>query len=959
MKVNRFVAACLSAFLLLLFAPVALSDETSEPAVGFSGDFHEYGAVMLLVGQASGRILYTNGAAKTFYGYSKEQLAAMKLKDTHAPSSQQVTSKALLNGSSAQYLQLEQQPANGVLRTMELYSYPTMLNGAPMLSGTIHGVTDEVMLKKTLRYALAVGSILSAIALAVLLCLLRGLKKQTKALAQANKELENFAELWTTFYDADASYVYLKDENLNYVLVNRAFKELYQLPYDQIIGFNDYALMAPKYAEIYMNTDREALEQNKMIVQVTARGNKVFKSTKFPVRLMSGALGVGAYVSDITEEYRQQRERERALKRNRLLLDALSHSFGSTQEQLNYVLNGLLELSGSQYGYIFFYNEEKREFTINSWTHGVMQACKVQDEPAVYKLEETGIWGEVVRQRQAIIVNDFEQPNPLRKGHPEGHIALKKFMSVPVIIDDHIVAAVGLANKETDYDETDVNEMTMLMSGVWNAVKRRETNDTLAYERNKYYQTLLSIGDGVMVVDRNQKIEFLNDVACRLTGWSLDEARGMHYKQVFVLSHQRAGVNITDPIASVFRTHEIQELGNHAVLTSRQGARYALEDSAAPIIVEESGTLAGVVLVFRDVTEKKEQQRRIEYMSFHDALTGLYNRRFFEEEVRRLDTARNRPITILMGDVDSLKLTNDIFGHAAGDLLLSKVAAAMQKVCRADDIIARWGGDEFVLLLPKTGSEEAEKLAGRISNELSSHQIRAVQCSISLGHATKTADNEDILQVLGAAEAKMYAVKSVERADKLSRGITLLINAFFEKSESERQHALRMRELCRRIGGALCLPESDIHRLMEAGYLHDIGKVILDPERLKGILALNAAEESDMRKHPVIGYRILSYFDATLELAEAALAHHESWDGSGYPKGLSGERIPFFARILTAVEAYDRMLHNPDPALVKTPREAIREIRNRAGIQFDPRIAAMLADMLETEPDGPAANPDA
>ncbi|MEA4970099.1 MAG: diguanylate cyclase [Candidatus Pelethousia sp.] len=958
MKVSRlFIKAFLAAALLLL--PAAHATAAGE-AIEFEDAFHEHGAIMMLVEPESGRILYANSAASEFYGYSKAQLTSMNMADIATKGSAQTARQALASGSSeSHYSFLEQRLADGELRTVELYARLADLNGTPVLSCVIHDVTDEVMLKKALQGALTFGSTLGVIVLALLLRLLHKFKKQAEALARANKELANFAELWTTFYDADASYVYLKDESLNYVLVNRAFKELYQLPYDKIIGYNDYALMAPQYAEIYMKSDREALEQNKMIVRVTPWENKVFKTTKFPVRLTSGALGIGAYVSDITEEYHQQRERERALKRNRLLLDALSQSFGNTQEQLNYVLNGLLELSGSQYGYIFFYNEERQEFIINSWTHGVMQACKVQDAPAVYKLEETGIWGEVVRQRQAVIVNDFEQPNTMCKGYPEGHIALKKFMSVPVIIDGHIVAAVGLANKETDYDETDVNEMTMLMSGVWNAVKRRETNETLAYERNKYYQTLLSIGDGVMVVDRNQNIEFLNDVACRLTGWSLDEARGMNYKQVFVLSHERAGADIIDPIASVFRTHEIQELGNHAILTSRQGARYALADSAAPIIADESGTLAGVVLVFRDVTEKKEQQSKIEYMSFHDALTGLYNRRFFEEEVRRLDTARNRPITILMGDVDSLKLTNDIFGHAAGDLLLCKVAAAMQKVCRSDDIIARWGGDEFVLLLPKTGSVEAEKLARRICNELGSQQIRAVQCSISLGHATKTADGEDIMEVLGAAEAKMYAVKSVERADKLSRGMAMLISAFFEKSESERQHALRMRELCRRIGGALGLPESDVHRLMEAGYLHDIGKVILDPARLQGIVALNAAEESDMRKHPVIGYRILSYFDATLELAEAALAHHESWDGSGYPKGLSGERIPFFARILTAVEAYDRMLHNPDPALAKTPQEAIREIRNRAGVQFDPRVAATLADMLEAEASAPATNQDA
>lgn len=340
---------------------------------------------------------------------------------------------------------------------------------------------------------------------------------------------------------------------------------------------------------------------------------------------------LGAIIGDIIGN------RERILKGNELLLDVLGRSFDSTQEQLDYALHGLLKLSGSQYGYIYFYNEEKEEFILNSWTQGVMEECSVHGEPKIYQLANTGIWGEVVRQRKPIIVNDFNTPNPLKKGYPKGHVALKRFMSVPVIIDDKIVAVVGFGNKQTDYNDTDVYEMTVLMSGVWNAVQRRESVETLAYERNKYLQTLLSIGDGVIVIDRNKNIEMLNEVACRLTGWRLEEATGVHYKEAFVLSHEQEGFTVDDPIEKVFLTGKAQELGNHAILTSKNGVKYHLEGSAAPIR-DDKGLLAGVVLVFRDVTEKKEQRKKIEYMSFHDSLTGLYNRRFFEEEMHRIDT---------------------------------------------------------------------------------------------------------------------------------------------------------------------------------------------------------------------------------------------------------------------------------------------------------------------------------
>ncbi|MEG3071250.1 MAG: GAF domain-containing protein [Candidatus Syntrophopropionicum ammoniitolerans] len=301
----------------------------------------------------------------------------------------------------------------------------------------------------------------------------------------------------------------------------------------------------------------------------------------FPFLCPMVRLRRSAYISDITAEHKWQQSRERHLKHQRLLLEMLSRSFESKQKQLDYALHELLKITDSRYGYIYFYNEDKKEFILNSWTKGVMEECTVPGQPKVYSLDNTGIWGEVVRQRKPIIANGFQLPNLLKKGYPEGHVELKKFMSVPVIIDDRIVAVVGFANKQTDYDETDVDEMTMLMAGVWNAVQRRESAETLVYERNRYYQTLLSIGDGVMVIDNQENIEVLNAVASRLTGWSQEEAAGLNYKQVFHLSHEQEGFTIGNPIEKVFATGQPQELGNHAILTSKDGTKYHLEDSAA------------------------------------------------------------------------------------------------------------------------------------------------------------------------------------------------------------------------------------------------------------------------------------------------------------------------------------------------------------------------------------------
>jgi PleD family two-component response regulator len=183
---------------------------------------------------------------------------------------------------------------------------------------------------------------------------------------------------------------------------------------------------------------------------------------------------------------------------------------------------------------------------------------------------------------------------------------------------------------------------------------------------------------------------------------------GSHYSNVFYLTSEAEGSDIEDPIERVFKSDALYEMDNHAVLVSREGKRYYLEDSAAPIKDEKENTV-GVVVVFRDVTSKQEQRREIEYLSFHDSLTGLYNRRFFEEELHRLDTERNLPISIIFGDINGLKLTNDILGHSTGDALIKKASEILKKACRDEDIVARVGGDEFMILLPKTEAQDAER----------------------------------------------------------------------------------------------------------------------------------------------------------------------------------------------------------------------------------------------------------
>ncbi|HAE41783.1 MAG TPA: response regulator-like protein [Clostridiales bacterium] len=351
----------------------------------------------------------------------------------------------------------------------------------------------------------------------------------------------------------------------------------------------------------------------------------------------------------------------------------------------------------------------------------------------------------------------------------------------------------------------------------------------------------------------------------------------------------------------------------------------------------------------QDITERKNNEEKLFYLSTHDHLTGLYNRRYFEQKLKELDEEAFLPLSIIMFDVNGLKLVNDSFGHDFGDMLLNKSAETIKSVCREDDIVARIGGDEFVLVLPKTTERETVKIANQIKELTSQIIVANIELSISYGYDTKSKKSQSISEIVVNAENHMYKHKLFERTSIRSKTIELIMSTLFEKSKHEEQHSNRVSHICQEIARKMELDQNSINQMRIVGLLHDIGKIGVDENILNKAGSLTSVERIDIERHPEIGWRLLSSTNEFSDLAQFVIHHHEKWDGSGYPNGLEGEAIQLEARIIAVAEAYEAMTSSRNFDKRLSVQEAAKELLSCAGTHFDPKIVEVFLENVLPE----------
>ncbi|GBF35308.1 adenylate/guanylate cyclase [Desulfocucumis palustris] len=502
--------------------------------------------------------------------------------------------------------------------------------------------------------------------------------------------------------------------------------------------------------------------------------------------------------------------------------------------------------------------------------------------------------------------------------------------------------ALKTANEEL---EVTIEELVATEEELTQRFHELQDNERALRESEEKYRILFhNVNDGIVMLEFENEIPSriieVNQVLCSRYGYTREELLAADPLQMVSAEHiHRIPVIVQKCRALGHVTFEI-------VLIAKKGREVPFEVSAH---IYNMGDKVVGLLVIRDITDRKQSEEKLKYLSLHDSLTGLFNRAYFEQEMERLEGDRHSPVSIIICDVDGLKLVNDTMGHHKGDELLKTASSIIRESFRSGDVVARIGGDEFAVLLPRSGPGVVERAIQRLRDELAGYneQNPDLLLSISIGFATGKGEKVNMGDLFKEADNNMYREKLHRSQSARSAIVQTLMRALEARDFITEGHADRLQELVAGVAQALGLPERNVIDLRLLAQFHDIGKVGIPDRILFKPGPLNSDEMVEMKRHCEIGHRIAQSSPDLVPIAGWILAHHEWWNGQGYPLGSREEEIPLECRILAIADAYDAMTSDRPYRRAMTHSDAVTELEKCAGTQFDPRLVCIFVRVLD------------
>jgi len=664
---------------------------------------------------------------------------------------------------------------------------------------------------------------------------------------------------------------------------------------------------------------------------------------------------VANLVTDVTESMVMQQQ----LARNNARLEMLS---AFTAEYLvkpasanNYqsLANHLLALSGAQYVALNSYDEdfEQAETVAVAYQHEAMQGLS--------RLFDKGIVGKkwfvtadvqnVYKAGKLQLIPELVDTAPQQLNDQLCRI-LKRSLSTGAVYGMGLVhGGKSLGNVVFVYGHGQAIEapevVEIFARTVAAVLARQRAEEALRLSETKYRLLIEDSPSAIIVYDLDGVILLANRSQAIQHGYeSPQELVGC---SVYDLVATQDRAKLKDSLS--LRVQGQVDRSIERVLLRKDGSEFIGEVTAS-VITDSTGKPIAIQAISQDITERRKNEDRLRYMSMHDQLTGLYNRAYFESELERLTEGGKHPVSIIVADLDGLKLVNDTFGHKRGDELLQAGSELLCLPLRKGDILARIGGDEFAYILPLTPGAAAESIVRQLRDAVEEYnnQHADLPISFSFGVATSVDYAKLLSNTYREADDLMYRDKLYRKPSARSQTVNALLAALAERDFIADGHASRMQLLSARLGDWAVLSSKQRTDLSLLVQVHDLGKVGIPDNILFKPGPLNDEEWEIMRQHPEKGYRIASASPALEGVAGLILRHHERWDGKGYPLGLKGEEIPIECRILSIVDAYDAMTNDRPYRKAKSIAEACEELIRCSGHQFDPRLVEGFLSILES-----------
>ncbi len=567
------------------------------------------------------------------------------------------------------------------------------------------------------------------------------------------------------------------------------------------------------------------------------------------------------------------------------------------------------------------------------------QRAVLQDTPAA----EARWWLDRVRRHDHLLLSkiaDLGKDALARKRILEAQ-GVHALLIVPISIDGSLRGLIGFdaVDHQTHLTEEHLPLIQIAAELISGALERKKAELSLQQSELRFKTIFDCVAVGICLTDANGRIIDSNPAYEELLGYSHDELRSLTFADLTSSEDSTNDLQLyQELIAGKRESYQIEKRGirrdGQLIWAKLMVSR--LLPGADPIVIR----------LAEDITQKKLAEREIRYLGIHDQLTRLHKRIFFDEKLHQLEQAGLLPISIIVCDINDLGHINKTYGLECGDHLLARAANLLRGLWGREQYATRYGDDEFAVVLPGCDEVAAQALCRRIRAIHPAASPSEPPIGFAVGAATKSSSTSHLREICRLAEERMYRHKLLHTRSPRHALVRVLLQTLHERSDETEAHASRIQLLAAAMAEKLELTPYETDELLLLGALHDIGKVGIPDHTLGKPGPLSQEEWVVMKSHCEIGQRIVSSTPKMDPVARAVLAHHECWDGGGYPLSLAGYQIPLISRIIAIIDSYDVMTHDRPYRKARAHDEALAELRRCAGSQFDPVLVEVFVSLF-------------